>query len=263
MAAGAVPPPLQGRRVFELRLGSLLAGTQYRGELEKRVDELLKAAQAIGAIVFIDEIHLLTQAGKGSGLDVGNLLKPALARGDFSCIGATTPAEVAEFFRLDPAFERRFQSLLIEEPDPLALIAILQEAAKKLSSFHQVTIDESAILAASNAPPHVTRYGARKNPDRALDLLEDACAAQQLQSCQEELNTPTVPHDVLTLKKQVDEAAAQLDVFRHIENRAAYDDALAAWHRSKAVASQPVRIIGAEQILAVLKTRESASQAKR
>ena len=259
---GDVPDRFMRRRVLELPLGALLAGTQYRGDLEQRVSQLLKQAQSSGMIVFIDEIHLLAQAGRGSGLDVGNLLKPALARGDFCCIGATTPSEAEAFFAADPAFERRFQSVIIDEPSPQALRAIVGSAAERLSAFHGLTISNDAIeavLLASVDAQTPSGAGARRNPDRALDLLEDACAQQHLRLSREIQFGSTLPPHVVALRQELALAVGDLNVFRHIQVRDAYEAALASWRQAREAAPVGLRNLGRTEIDRTVTARRLSS----
>jgi ATP-dependent Clp protease ATP-binding subunit ClpA len=179
LAAEDAPPSLVGRRIFELQLGSLLAGTQFRGDLEQRLKSLLDVVTRNRTILFIDEIHLLVQAGRGGGMDAGNLLKPVLSRGDVSCIGATTAAEAKEMFNLDPAMERRFQPVLIEEPSPELVKQMLFAMRHKLEDHHHLRIADEAVEAAVDQSLQNVSSG-RSNPDRALDILENACAAEQI-----------------------------------------------------------------------------------
>lgn len=219
MAAGEVPSSLRGRRLFELQLGSLMAGTQYRGDLEKRVQDFVGVARQEKTIVFIDEIHLLVVAGRGSGMDAANLLKPILARGEVPCIGATTGDEAAEMFQVDPAMERRFQSVAINEPDAAAVEAILRAARPRLESHHGLKISDEAIL--ETVALSLQQKGVRKNPDCALDLLEDACAAEQLRVSRivgaETAGSP----ELVRLEKELAAAVESLDLEQHVRARAA------------------------------------------
>lgn len=252
---GEVPRHLAGRTVFELQLGALLAGTQFRGDLEQRVNRLLKDAQLGGMIVFIDEIHLLAQAGRGSGLDVGNLLKPALARGEFCCVGATTPTEAARFFETDPAFERRFQPIAIDEPSPTALRAILVEAALRLGAFHDLVIEGDAIEAVLVSATHGEKGSSRRNPDRALDLLEDACAREHLRRSQGQKTPSTLPPEVVALRQELALAVNDLNVFRHAQVRDAYEAALASWRQTRDAGETLTQRLGRAEIERTLAER--------
>ena len=216
------PPLLRGRRLLELELGSLLAGTQFRGDLEKRLQDFVHEAKRDRSIVFIDEIHLLVLAGKGSGIDVANLLKPILARGEVPCIGATTTAESAEMFRADPAMERRFQVVTVDEPPPQMVRAILLTTKAALEKHHRVEIDESVIDAALEAS---VQSGGRRNPDRAIDILEDACARGQLDFSRQAGagNSEEKSEATLAAERELADAAASLDLLRHVRAREALE----------------------------------------
>lgn len=241
LATQTVPEPLRGRTLFELQLGALLAGTQFRGDLEKRVHDFLQAARLRQALVFIDEVHLLAVAGRGSGMDAANLLKPVLSRGEVPCIGATTPAEAAELFRIDPALERRFQVVALDEPAADGVHAMLRAIRPRLERHHGFAISDGALAAAVELS--LTRGGPRKNPDRALDLLEDACAAEQVRRAGKSLGGPSP--DLARAREEVAAAAAALDFERHLRARAA-EDAAEAEARADA-AEEPS---GAEPLLA-------------
>lgn len=183
LAAGDVPAALTGRSLLALNLGSLLAGTGYRGDFEERMRALVAELRkpGTGRILFVDEIHLLGRAGKSEGgLDAGNLLKPLLARGELPCIGATTPAEWEQLVRRDPALERRFQPISVDEPADDVAIEMLRGLRPRFERHHGVEITEGALLAAivqsAGAGP------ARRLPDRAVDLLDEACALLRLQA---------------------------------------------------------------------------------
>jgi ATPases with chaperone activity, ATP-binding subunit len=175
-----VPEELQNKKVLSLDLGSLVAGTKYRGEFEERmkslIDELKKDPNII---LFIDELHTIVGAGKGEGAsDAGQLLKPALARGEIRVIGATTLDEYRKYIEKDPALERRFQPVYVEEPDIDTTIEILKALRPKLEKHHNVKISDKAIEAAAKL---TGRYiPARKFPDKAIDALDQACARKKL-----------------------------------------------------------------------------------
>jgi ATP-dependent Clp protease ATP-binding subunit ClpB len=174
---GEVPDTLKGKRVLSLDLASLLAGAKYRGEFEERLKAVLKElAQEEGRnIVFIDEIHTLVGAGKAEGaMDAGNMLKPALARGELHCIGATTLDEYRKYIEKDAALERRFQKVLVDEPSVEATIAILRGLQEKYELHHGVEITDPAIVAAAElSHRYITD---RFLPDKAIDLIDEAAA---------------------------------------------------------------------------------------
>lgn len=257
MVAGAVPPSLRGRRLFELQLGSLMAGTQFRGDLEARVQDFLGAALRDRTIVFIDEIHLLVVAGRGSGMDAANLLKPVLARGEVPCIGATTRAEALEMFRIDPAMERRFQSVIIEEPDPQAVELILHAARPRLEHHHHLKISDEAIHVAVGLSVRVKSL--RRNPDSALDILEDACAAEQLRSSRVAPENAMFAPGVADLNSELAAAVEALDIVRHVRAR----DALHAMREDSRSVEEEKGVytaqVGVDQVVAVMARRRSGS----
>ncbi len=175
MADGDVPESLKNKRVFVLDLGALIAGAKFRGEFEERLKAVLKAVtDAAGEIIlFIDEIHTLVGAGKADGaMDASNMLKPALARGELRCIGATTLNEYKKYIEKDPALERRFQPVLVKEPTVEDTISILRGLREKYELHHGVTIKDSAIVAAATLS---NRYiSDRFLPDKAIDLIDEA-----------------------------------------------------------------------------------------
>ena len=177
IVAGEVPDTLRNKRVLVLDMALLLAGAKYRGEFEERLKSVLKeiAADAGQTIVFIDEIHTMVGAGKAEGaIDAGNMLKPALARGELHCIGATTLDEYRKYVEKDAALERRFQKILVQEPSVEATIAILRGLQEKYEVHHGVEITDPAIVAAAElSDRYVTD---RFLPDKAIDLIDEAAA---------------------------------------------------------------------------------------
>ncbi len=174
---GEVPETLKGKRVLVLDMASLLAGAKYRGEFEERLKAVLKelAQDAGQSIVFIDEMHTMVGAGKAEGaIDAGNMLKPALARGELHCIGATTLDEYRKHVEKDAALERRFQKVLVGEPSVEATVAILRGLQEKYEMHHGVDITDPAIVAAAElSHRYITD---RFLPDKAIDLIDEAAA---------------------------------------------------------------------------------------
>ena len=173
---GEIPESLRGKRALSLDMAALLAGAKYRGEFEERLKAVLKEiTQAGDIIVFIDELHTMVGAGKAEGaIDAGNMLKPALARGELHCIGATTLDEYRKYIEKDAALERRFQKVLVEEPSVEATIAILRGLQEKYEVHHGVDITDPAIVAAAElSHRYVTD---RFLPDKAIDLIDEAAA---------------------------------------------------------------------------------------
>ena len=174
---GEVPDTLKGKKVLSLDMAAFLAGAKYRGEFEERLKSVLKElAQDEGqTIVFIDEIHTMVGAGKAEGaMDAGNMLKPALARGELHCVGATTLDEYRKYIEKDAALERRFQKVMVDEPTVEATIAILRGLQEKYELHHGVEITDPAIVAAAElSHRYITD---RFLPDKAIDLIDEAAS---------------------------------------------------------------------------------------
>lgn len=174
---GEVPDGLKGKRLLALDMGALIAGAKYRGEFEERLKGLLNelSKQEGQVILFIDELHTMVGAGKGEGaMDAGNMLKPALARGELHCVGATTLNEYRQFIEKDAALERRFQKVLVEEPSEEDTIAILRGLKERYEVHHKVAITDGAIIAAAKlSHRYITD---RQLPDKAIDLIDEAAS---------------------------------------------------------------------------------------
>ncbi len=206
---GDVPENLKSKVIFSLDMGSLIAGAKYKGEFEERLKSVVKEViNADGEIIlFIDEIHTLVGAGKGEGaMDAANILKPALARGELRAIGATTLKEYQKFFEKDKALERRFQIVLVNEPDTLSAISILRGLKERYESHHQVRIMDEAIIAAVELSQ---RYiSDRFLPDKAIDLIDEAASKLKL-----EINS--LPEELETLERRI----RQLEIEREAIKR--------------------------------------------
>ncbi|NQW36724.1 MAG: ATP-dependent chaperone ClpB [Flavobacteriales bacterium] len=193
---GDVPENLQDKIVYSLDMGALIAGAKYKGEFEERLKSVVK--EVIGAegqiVLFIDEIHTLVGAGGGEGaMDAANILKPALARGELRAIGATTLNEYQKYFEKDKALERRFQKVMVDEPDTESAISILRGIKEKYETHHKVQIKDEAIIAAVNlSQRYITD---RFLPDKAIDLMDEAAAKLRM-----EINSKPEELDVLDRK---------------------------------------------------------------
>ena len=183
IVAGNVPAELEGRRVLTLDMGAMVAGSKFRGEFEERLkavmDEIRQAAGEI--ILFVDEIHTVVGAGAAEGaLDAGNMMKPALARGELQCVGATTEEEYRKSIEKDAALERRFQPILIEEPDTETAVEMLRSLRPRYEAHHKVTIEDSALEAAARlSRRYITD---RLLPDKAVDLIDEAASKLRIDS---------------------------------------------------------------------------------
>ena len=196
LLADDVPEHLLGKEVFKLNLGGLIAGTKYRGEFEERfkavLDEVLAAKGKI--ILYIEDIHQIVTAGRTEGsLDAGNLLKPLLAQGQINIIGTTTFAAYRESFELDQALEGRFQRIRIEKPDQDKALTILQGLRKNYQDFHGVRLTDEALQAAISLS--IRYLSDRYLPDKALDLIDEACAVKKIQLAQSGTNQPDVSRE--------------------------------------------------------------------
>ncbi len=207
--SGDVPENLKSKQLFSLDMGALIAGAKYKGEFEERLKSVIKeVVQSNGEIIlFIDEIHTLVGAGKSEGaMDAANILKPALARGELRAIGATTLGEYQKYFEKDKALERRFQKVLVDEPDNLSAISILRGLKERYETHHKVRIKDEAIIAAVDLS---TRYiSDRFLPDKAIDLMDEAASKLRI-----EMNS--VPQEIDELERKI----RQLEIEREAIKR--------------------------------------------
>ena len=214
---GDVPENLKDRTIFSLDMGALVAGAKYRGEFEERLKSVLnEVKKSEGQIIlFIDELHTIVGAGKTDGaMDAGNLLKPLLARGELHCIGATTLDEYRQYIEKDPALERRFQPVQVDQPTVEDTISILRGLKERYEVFHGVKIQDSALIAAATlSDRYITD---RFLPDKAIDLVDEACAMirtemDSMPSELDDLRRKIMQHEIeeAALKKETDTLSAQ------------------------------------------------------
>ena len=254
IVAGEVPDTLKGKRVLSLDMAALLAGAKYRGEFEERLKNVLNelAKDEGQTIVFIDELHTMVGAGKTDGaMDAGNMLKPALARGELHCVGATTLDEYRKYIEKDAALERRFQKVLVDEPSVEATIAILRGLQEKYEVHHGVDITDPAIVAAAElSHRYITD---RFLPDKAIDLIDEAAAKIKIEidskpEAMDKLDRRVIQLKIEreALKKEKDEASQKRLELLEAEIQALekeYADLEEIWQSEKAAAlgSQQVR----------------------
>ena len=211
---GDVPENLKKKQIYSLDMGALIAGAKYQGEFEERlkgvVNEVVAAAGEI--ILFIDEIHTLVGAGKSSGaMDAANILKPALARGDLRAIGATTLDEYQKYFETDKALERRFQKVMVDEPDEAATISILRGLKERYETHHKVRIKDDAIISAVTlSARYITD---RFLPDKAIDLVDEAAAKLRLE-------VDSKPEEIDTLDRQIKQLEIEREAIKRDKDEA-------------------------------------------
>ncbi|MGB9763088.1 MAG: ATP-dependent Clp protease ATP-binding subunit [Minisyncoccia bacterium] len=241
IAQNDVPEILKNKRIISLDLGALIAGTRFRGEFEERFKKVLKEIQKDPTIItFIDEIHTLVGAGAAEGaIDASNLLKPALARGELRLIGATTYRDYREHIEKDPAFERRFQTVVVEEPSQEEAIAILRGLKEKYEAHHGLKISDDAIVAAVQLS--VRYITDRYLPDKAIDLIDEAASLLSL-----EIGSTPLP--ILELERQIKNLELEKEALKKEENlgerlkeidkelkklKKKYDDLVNRWTKEK------------------------------
>ena len=214
---GDVPENLKKKLIYSLDMGALIAGAKYQGEFEERLKGVInEVVQAAGEIIlFIDEIHTLVGAGKSSGaMDAANILKPALARGELRAIGATTLDEYQKYFETDKALERRFQKVMVDEPDEAATISILRGLKERYETHHKVRIKDDALIAAVTlSARYITD---RYLPDKAIDLVDEAAAKLRLE-------VDSKPEEIDNLDRQI----KQLEIEREAIKREKDDEKMA------------------------------------
>lgn len=266
---GELPEGLRSKRVLSLDMGALIAGAKYRGEFEERLKAVLKniAKQEGEIILFIDELHTLVGAGKSDGaMDAGNMLKPALARGDLHCVGATTLDEYRQYVEKDPALERRFQKVYVVEPNVMDTIAILRGLKERYELHHHVQITDPAIVSAATLSH---RYiSDRMLPDKAIDLIDEAASSIRMQMDSKPESLDKLDRRIIqlkleqqALKKEIDEGSKKrLQIINEElkEKEKKYASLKEEWDAEKAVVS------GTQKIKSKLeKARTELEQARR
>ena len=242
---GDVPDSLKNCTIFSLDMGSLVAGAKYRGEFEERLKAVLQEVKKSEGriILFIDELHTIVGAGKTDGaMDAGNLLKPMLARGELHCIGATTLNEYREYIEKDPALERRFQHVMVNEPTVEDTIAILRGLKERYEVYHGVKIADNALIAAAVLS---NRYITdRFLPDKAIDLIDEACSLiktemESMPTELDEISRKIMQHEIeeVSLKKEKDEFSKKRleELQKEIaEMKSKFNEMKAKWENEKA-----------------------------
>ena len=266
---GDVPEGLKNKKIFALDMGALVAGAKYRGEFEERLKAVLEEVKKSDGeiILFIDELHLIVGAGKTDGaMDAGNMLKPMLARGELHCIGATTLDEYRKYIEKDPALERRFQPVTVDEPTVEDTISILRGLKERYEVYHGVKITDSALVAAATLSH---RYiSDRFLPDKAIDLVDEACALikTELDSMPTELDelqrrVMQMEIEEAALKKETDKASQERLVSLQkelAELRDEFNSKKAQWDNEKTSVERLSKL--REQIEAMNKEIEMAKQ---
>jgi ATP-dependent Clp protease ATP-binding subunit ClpC len=224
---GQTPEPLLGKRVMQLDVGSLVAGTMYRGQFEERLKRVIEEVKVSDTILFIDEVHMLVGAGSaGSSVDAANILKPALARGEFQCIGATTLNEYRKYIESDAALERRFQPVYVEEPTPEMAIEILQGVKGAYEAHHKLRISDEAVRAAVQFS---SRYVPdRYLPDKAIDLIDESASRVRMYKSPQSINLQRAFRELRQIQKEREDLYAE----------ARYEEATALRERERELQEQ-------------------------
>ncbi len=239
IVAGEIPGPLLGKRVLQLDVGSLVAGTMYRGQFEERLKRVIDELKSSEAILFIDEVHMLVGAGSaGSSVDAANILKPALSRGELQVIGATTLDEYRKHIENDAALERRFQPVMVEEPTIEETISILRGVRKPYEDHHKLIITDEALESAAHLS---ARYvSGRFLPDKAIDLIDESASRVRMYKSPEAVSLREIIKNLRETREAhalAVEEARQDDAQELVEREAGLEEELAllrtAWDRSE------------------------------
>jgi len=243
IVSGDVPEPLQGKRVLALDMGALVAGSKFRGEFEERLkavlEEVKRAQREI--ILFIDEVHTVVGAGAAEGaIDASNMMKPSLARGELQVIGATTPDEYRKHIEKDPALERRFHPIWVDEPNEETAIEMLRALKPRYEAHHKVRIDDSALEAAVRlSKRYITD---RYLPDKAVDLIDEAAARLRLQMAEMPPQLKQMEQEIQELKLQEESAVERADYdtasrvrARRLQREQEFEQKRAEWMREKKI----------------------------
>ncbi len=239
IVAGEIPGPLLGKRVLQLDVGSLVAGTMYRGQFEERLKRVIDELKSSEAILFIDEVHMLVGAGSaGSSVDAANILKPALSRGELQVIGATTLDEYRKHIENDAALERRFQPVMVEEPTIEETISILRGVRKPYEDHHKLIITDEALESAAHLS---ARYVSdRFLPDKAIDLIDESASRVRMYKSPEAVSLREIIKNLRETREAhalAVEEARQEDAQELVEHEAGLEEELAllrtAWDRSE------------------------------
>ncbi len=262
MVQGEVPEVLRDKRLVELNINAMVAGAKYRGEFEERLKQVMDELQAAQSeiILFIDEVHTIVGAGQGGGeggLDVANVLKPAMARGEMNLIGATTLNEYQKYIEKDAALERRFQPVFIPEPTVEQTISILRGLRDKLEGHHKVTIRDEAFVAAAELSD---RYiGNRFLPDKAIDLIDQAAARVRIASTSRPAEIQELEAELAQLKREQDYAASrkwydEAKVFeKRIQERKEHLEQITErWQQTQGSKTEEVRVEDIAEIISRL-----------
>ena len=261
IVSGDVPEALKHKTVFSLDMGALVAGAKYRGEFEERLKAVLNEVKNSDGkiILFIDELHTIVGAGKTDGaMDAGNLLKPMLARGELHCIGATTLDEYRKYIEKDPALERRFQPVLVNEPSVEDTISILRGLKERYEVFHGVKISDSAIIAAATlSDRYITD---RFLPDKAIDLIDEACAMvrTEIDSMPQEMDE--IKHKIIQL--EIERTSLKKETDKLSEEHLKEIEKELAEYRDKFAAMQAKLDNEKRSIVKVRETKERLEKAK-